>query len=173
MSPLKTSRRERPLLLDDQFDHRRAEDMARLVKHGRQVAVDPLRLVVGDRFQQGQRPLDVAERVERLLRILPFAAFLAVPLLFEAGVFRLDLGRIAEQQVDQIGRGAVARILPRKPSCTSLRQQAAMVDVGVGQQHDVDVAGPHRGRLPSCGRGTRVPGTCRNRRGLCAPSVRT
>ncbi len=38
----------------------------------------------------------------------------------------------------------VARIGPRKPCLHQLRQQAAVVDMGVGQQHGVDVGGPER-----------------------------
>ncbi len=35
----------------------------------------------------------------------------------------------------------VVRIRPVKPRFTSMRDAAGVVDVGVGHQHDVDVAG--------------------------------
>ena len=153
------------VLLNEQFDHRRAEDMTRLVKHGRDVFAQPHGLVVRDRFQQGERPLDVAQRVKRLDRIPAFAAFPAVALLLELGVFRLDLGRVAEQDVDEFARGGRGQDLAVEPVGHELGQQTAVVDVGVGQQNDVDLAGADRQGRSSCAPGSRVPGTFRNRRG--------
>ena len=88
------------------------------------------------------------ERVQRLDRIPAFAAFFAVPLLFELGVFRLDLGRVAEQDVHEVARRGRGQDLAVKTVGHELGQQTAVVDVGVGQQNDVDVAGADRRGVP-------------------------
>ena len=89
---------------DLQFDHRRAQDMAGVVKHDRQLVIDLRDLLVAHGPQQRQGALDVVDGVERLDGILALAAFLAVSPLLVGRIFRLDLGRIAQHQRSQIGR---------------------------------------------------------------------
>ena len=130
--------------LDDQFHDRRAEDMPRLVEHGRGVLAQPHRLAVGDRFQQRQGPLDIMHGIKRFYREGAFAAFAAVPLLLEGRVFRLDLGRIAEQHLNQLAGRRGGQDLAVEAVGHELRQQPAMVDMGVCQQHEIEIAGADR-----------------------------
>ena len=118
------------------------------MKRGPQAVVDPLRAVVGDRSQQRQRAVHVAHRVERLLGVFSLPAFLAVPLLLEGRVFRLNLGRIAEHHRHQVGRGRGGHHRAAKTLLHQLGQQPAVVDMGVGQKHHVDVARTDRAGIP-------------------------
>ena len=134
-----------------QLDHRRAEDMAGVVEDGLDVIVDPHGLVVRHGLQQRQRAVHVAHRVERLHGLPAPASFLAMPFLLEGGVFRLNLGGVAEHQLDQVGRGGGGDDRAAKTLLHQLRRQSAVVHVGVRQQQGVEIAEPQRALVPIAG----------------------
>ena len=68
---------------------------------------------------------------------------------------------------------AVAIISPRKPRLSQQRQSPAMVEMGVGEQDEIDrrgVEAERRGVLLRRSRGS--PGTCRNRSGFAGQRIR-
>ncbi len=71
-----------------------------------------------------------------------------MPFLFEGRVFGLNLGRVAEHQFDQVGRGEGGDDGAAKTLLHQLRRQSAVVDVGVRQQHRVEIAEPQRAAVP-------------------------
>ncbi len=79
-------------------------------------------------------------RVQRLDGVLSLPAFLAMPFFLEGRVFRLNLGGVAEHQFHQVGRGRGGDDRAAKPLLHQLRRQPAVVDVGVGQQHGVEIS---------------------------------
>ena len=122
--------------------------MAGVVKDGRHAVVDLVRLAVRGRVQQRQRAIHVLHGKQRLDRVFPLPAFLAMPLLLERGVFRLNLGRVAKHQFHQIGRGRRGDDRAAKSLPHQFRGQSAMIDVGMGQQHGVEIPGPDRAGVP-------------------------
>ena len=150
-SPVKRNFRGCAVVAHADFDDRRAEDMPGVVEDGRHVVVDLDFLVVGRRLQLADRAIDVLHGIERLDGIFALPAFLAMPLLLERGVFRLNLGRVAEHQFDQIGRGGGGENRPAIAFLHQFRHQPAMIDVRVGEQHDVEFRRPDRARRPIAG----------------------
>ena len=74
---------------------------------------------------------------------------MALPL--EGGVFSLNLGGIAKHQFHQIGRGRGGEDRSSKALADQLRRQTAVVHVGVGQQHGVELAKLQRAFVPVSG----------------------
>ena len=146
-----------------QFDHRRAENVAGIVKDRMNAIVDPHRHIVGDRLDQLQGAIDVTGGKEWLDGLLAPTAFLPMPFLLERGVFRLNLGGVAKNQFDQIGRGEGREDRASESILHQFRRQAAVVYVRVRQQNRIDIAKPDRGSAPNFDSNSFVPDTSRNR----------
>ena len=88
--------------------------------------------------------VDIPLLVERQGRVVLGVA-LAVGI---GGVFRLALGRVVEQQVEQVDRGGRGMDPARESLPDQPRQPARVVDVGVGEHDGVDRCRRHAERLP-------------------------
>ena len=118
------------------LNHRRAEQVAGVHERRLQSAADVERRVVGHRLQAQQRPVHVAAIVQRLDLRLALVA-LAVEI---GGVFFLNLGGVAEHDGGQGARGRRAVDRAGEALLDQVGQVAAVVDVGVAEQHRVDVS---------------------------------
>ncbi len=71
-----------------------------------------------------------------------------MPLFLVGGVLFLEMGGIEQDDVRDIGRGGRADNRAAEAFLDELGEQAAVVKVGMGQQHRVDAAGRDGERLP-------------------------
>ena len=94
-----------------QLDHCRAEDVPGVVKNGVDVVAQPYRPAIGSRRQKRQHAVYVLGSVQGLDGLGVSAAFAAVAFLLERRVFSLNLRRVTQHQLHQIGRsrGSVDR----------------------------------------------------------------
>jgi len=129
-------------------DDRRAQDVAGLAEHGVDVFGDLHDLAVLDRREQRERRLRVFGRVQRDFRIRAFAPLALVTLALVLGVLFLDLGRIQHDDSRDLRRGGRAVDPSLETVLHQLRQQTAMIQVRVGQQHRVDAGRREVKRLP-------------------------
>ena len=130
-----------------EFDHRRAQDMAGVVKHGRHPA-HVHRLSVRHRIELLDRTFCVLWGIKRNLGILGRSSFACMPFAFECSVFHLQMRRIAKHHAHQVGRGRGRHHSSAKALLHQPRQEPAVIDVRVGQQHSLEVLGRHRIGLP-------------------------
>ena len=78
----------------------------------------------------------------------------------------LDEGAVQQHHRQQVDGGAGGEDRAAKAQRAQPRQQAAVVDVRMGEQHEVDLPAIERPGLRGCARAPRVrPGTCRSRPG--------
>ena len=122
--------------------------MAGVVEGGRRAAIEFQGVAVVGRFEAGHGPIDVFHAIQDRLGVTSAASFLEVPFSLERGVFRLDLRRIAEDQLGEVGRGRRGEDLAAETLADQLGNQSAMVEMGMGQQQNVDLLGLDRAGLP-------------------------
>lgn len=132
----------------DDFRDRRAEDMPGVVEADRDTIVDRPVMPVGDGLEMGQRPLHVLAGEQRHNGVFPLSTLLAVPLPLVDGVFLLDPRGVFEDDLGQFARRGRGENRRPEPLADHPRQHAAVIDVGVGQQHRVDSAEVDRRVFP-------------------------
>jgi hypothetical protein len=91
-----------------------------------------------------ERRLGLAHAVQRQSLVVPAAALLVGP----AGVFLLQVGTVAQQHIAQVPRGGGRVDRALEALAAECGQVAAVVEVGVGEQHRVEL---------HCGRSERSP----------------
>ncbi len=119
-------------------DARAAEQMPRVGEHRRHALAQLDRLTVlagGDELKDVHRVLGGIERLDRLA-----ARALALAVLI-LGVALLNVGGVEQHDVHEIRRQAGGQDAARKAAFDQQRDAARVVDVRVGDEQDVDVAG--------------------------------
>jgi hypothetical protein len=94
--------------------------------------------------EQLQGPPGVVPRVERLRVGVPAVPFFARV----ADLLLLDLPGVEEHQGDQSAAGLRAVDRPGEPLGNEARQEAGVIQVGMGEQHRVQPVGRERERIP-------------------------
>ena len=136
------------VLLSLDLQHRRAQDVARLTKHDRDVLGDRLALIVRNRFQQFECLVHVPVVEQRFGLEAARTAFAPMPLFLVGDVFCLNMCRIAQHDLDQIGCGRRAINGAFETVSHQSGNQAAMVNMGVRQQQGIDGIQRQRAFVP-------------------------
>jgi len=116
-------------------------------KHGHVIAQSH-GLVVLHLFQQRQDFLNILRVVQRLHRVWPLAALPLMSLPLKCGVLFLDMAGILEDDLSKLTRRGRRYDPTLKSRFGQLREQAAMIQMGVGQQDNVDRIGRQGERRP-------------------------
>lgn len=125
--------------------HRRGpEDVAGRAEPGRDPAHRLELLVERMGPEAGQRRLGVGLRVERERRVVAGGP----TQVGVAGVLLLEVGRVAQEDAGQRRGGRRAPDRSPEPVADQGGEVAAVVDVGVGEQHRLDRGRVHRERRP-------------------------
>ena len=129
---------------DPQLDAGRAQQVAHVGKAGLHPGRKLHPLVIVHPHEQADSRLGVLDGVVRFHRRQAGAGVLAV---FPLGLRLLDVGGVPQHDVAQPAGGAGGVDLAPVALLGQQGQMAAVVDVGVGQQNAVDLAGRHGQRL--------------------------
>ena len=116
------------------LDKGTAQHMPRIVKPAAHPRHRRKPFLAGHSAHLPERSLHVALVVERQGRAV-LGKSLAVGVL---GILIMALGRIVEQQPQQIGGGRGGENVPLESFAGEPRQPAGMIDVAVGQHHRID-----------------------------------
>ena len=130
------------------LDDRRAQNVARVAKSGFHARTDRDGRLVRDVAKVWKTRLGIGHRIKRNNRTGTFSLFFFVPFLFVFGIFFLQLGRIQQDDSGNFRRGVSAIDFAFKSLLDQLRQETAMIQVGMSQQDGIDTLGRHRKRLP-------------------------
>ena len=134
-------------LVDGDLDDRRPEDVPGVDEPRAHVRMRRDRVAVLDGAQSLERRHRLHDRVERC-RLAGRAAGGAAPMPEVAlGLDLLDVAAVREHHPEQVGRRRRAPDRPAEAQQREARQQARVVDVGVRQQDEIDVAHVERERL--------------------------
>jgi len=136
------------VLLDAHVDDRRAQNVAGLAERRGDAVGDLYGRLVPHPLEQGPGRLGVGGCIERDDGIRTFASLPLVSFALIFGVFFLEPGGVQHDDAGDLGGrgGAVHR--SGESLLDQLGQQAAMVQMGVGQEHRVDAGGREVERLP-------------------------
>ena len=104
--------------------------------------------VVGDLLDEGHGRLDVLGRVERDDRVVHGPALAGVAAPLEGRVLLLDRGGIHEGDRDEIRRRRRRQDGSREAVVNEPWEEAAVVEVGVGEEDEIEVVGRDRERVP-------------------------
>ena len=122
----------------------RAQQMAHVNKADRKAGGQLHFCVVIHADEELQRRLGVLNGIHGLHGRITGTLCLAV---FPLGLKLLDVRGVPQHDAAQLGGGPGGVDLAPEPVAHQQRQQAGMVDVGMGGQHAVDLAGGHRDGL--------------------------
>jgi len=92
---------------------------------------------VSDLLDEGQGPLGVLGGIEGNLVVGTAAAFLLMAFFLEGRVFFLDLGGVHKDDRQEIGGGRSRQDRSRKSVADKPGDEAAVVEVGMGQKQKV------------------------------------
>ena len=132
------------VLGDPDLDAGRAEQMANVHKLDLQARCQLGLFPVLHPAEQPDGRLGVLNGVHRFHRFCTGALALAV---FPLGLELLNVGRVPQHDAAQLHRGVGGIDPAPEPVADQQRQKARMVDVGMGDQHAIDLSGGHRDGL--------------------------
>ena len=126
------------LFLEPEFHDRRTEDMSRVLKAQLHARQDFFLDIIVEHLKLAHGLLGVAARVQRFDEALALALTPAV-LVFR--VLLVQRSRVLEHDVAQVARRAVGVDRPAVTGLDQQRQAAGVIEVGMCQDHGVDIAG--------------------------------
>ena len=132
-------------------DRGRAEDVAGVAEARREAAAERDLVAIGGRREERERRLHVLRRVERHLGVRTGAPLALVALPLEGRVLDLEFGGIGEHDRGDLRRDGRRHDPSAEAVAHQPRQVAAVVDVGVREQHRVDGGGGDGEGLPVAG----------------------
>ncbi len=131
-----------------ELQHGRSQDVSGFVKCDGNSISQFQRFAVRDAGQPWDGGVDGLFGVQRHHRMLAAPAFLLVPALLVLGVFLLDLGRVAQDDLSQFDRGPRAVDGAVEPLFDQPRDQTAVVDVHVRQHQGIELCWGHGTGFP-------------------------
>ncbi len=131
-----------------ELDHGRTQDVSRIVQRRAQAVAHGKRFAVRHADQQRQRVVDVGFGEQRDFRMLTAPSFFVVSFLFVPHVFRLNAGRIAQNDFREVDRRSCAIDRAAESFAHQAWQQSAMVDVHVCQHDGFEFVGWDRRWCP-------------------------
>ena len=156
-SPENTSLRVRACLLHPDLGDGRAEDVAGIAQAHPDGRVRLEGLVVFRAAQLPQAGLRLRHGVERRARLsaaAPVVGALGLPL----GFLLLDVGRVEQHHAEQVRRRRRHMHRPAEAQRGGARQQPGMVEVGMGEQDEIQAAQIEGQRVAgSCAQASRPP----------------